>query len=309
MAIDKVAVLGLGIMGAGMARNFLDKGWTTVVWNRTEDKAAELIGRGAIWAETPRAAAEQADLVIEIVSDDAASAGVWQGEDGILAAARPGQVLVTSASLSMDWTLKLANLCAQRGLQFLEMPVTGGRTGAETGNLQLLVGGDAAVLDQVRDPLGAISKKIYYFGGPGSGMAFKLILNTLQAIHQIGAVEAMRLAEAADLDPEAVSGALLEMGPASPVTKAVLDRMRQETDRVNFSIQWIAKDLRYCRQMAERFGLEMPLLNDVEYMFTAAEDAGIGALDWMELHRYLDFEAEADEDHGHDHADGHAHTH
>ena len=302
MGINKIAIIGLGIMGHGMAVNFRKHGHEVVVWNRSPEKAEDLLAQGATWADTPREATEQADLVIEMVSDDEASQAVWQGDDGILSAARPEQVLITAASLSIDWTLKLANLCTQQGLRFLEMPVTGGRTGAETGALQLLVGGDEATLDSVREPLAAVSKKIYYFGGPGSGMAFKLILNTLQAIHQIGAVEAMRLAEAADLDPTAVSGALLEMGPASPVTKAVLERMTQETDRVNFSIQWIAKDLRYTQQMAERFGLDMPLLNDVEYMFSAAEEAGIGELDWMEMHRYLDFEFEPEtEEHTHEH--------
>jgi len=302
MGINKIAIIGLGIMGHGMAVNFRKHGHEVVVWNRSPEKAEDLLAQGATWADTPREATEQADLVIEMVSDDEASQSVWQGDDGILSAARPEQVLITAASLSIDWTLKLANLCTQQGLRFLEMPVTGGRTGAETGALQLLVGGDEATLDSVREPLAAVSKKIYYFGGPGSGMAFKLILNTLQAIHQIGAVEAMRLAEAADLDPTAVSGALQEMGPASPVTKAVLERMTQETDRVNFSIQWIAKDLRYTQQMAERFGLDMPLLNDVEYMFSAAEEAGIGELDWMEMHRYLDFEFEPEtEEHTHEH--------
>lgn len=296
MSKKSVAVLGLGIMGHGMAENFLKAGHEVTLWNRTPSRGHFLETKGATLAASPRAAVQKAEVVFEVVSDDAASRSVWLGEDGILAAATPAQVLVAASSLSIDWTMELAKICEDKALRFLDIPLTGSRWGAEAGTLQLMAGGDETTLQEIAPTLQSISKKIYHFGPVGSGMRFKLLLNAIQAIHNLAAAEAMALAEATGLDLDKVAEALMEMGPASPLTGIVLKRILEPSEQVNFAIEWIAKDLRYARQMAEQAGMSPPFLADAEYLFTATEQAGAGQLDWAEIHRFLDFEIEEEDD-------------
>lgn len=279
-------------MGAGMAHNFLKAGHTVTVWNRSLDRTLPLSGAGALVAETPAEATAQADIVIEVVADDEASRAVWLDPDaGILSQATGGKTLITAASLSISWTTELAAICAERGFKFLDMPLTGSRAGAEGGALQLLVGGDESVLNSIRPTLAAIAKKIHYFGPSPNGMKFKLILNAIQAAHNLAAVEAMQLAESVGLDKSAVASALLDMGPASPLTRMVFDRMSSQSDQVNFAIQWIAKDLRYASEMATEAGLDLPILNDVTWAFDQADSfEEVCELDWMEIYQFLDYE-------------------
>jgi 3-hydroxyisobutyrate dehydrogenase-like beta-hydroxyacid dehydrogenase len=290
MAKQKVAVVGLGIMGHGMAQNFVTKGYETYVWNRTSGKAQDLVARGAVWCASPQVAAQKADVVIEIVSNDEASRVVWTGAEGILAGATREKVILTSASLSVPWTLELSKLCKSQGLKFLDSPVTGGRAGAENGQLQLLVGGDAATLDSVRETLAAISKKIYHFGESGAGMRFKLILNTLQTVHNLGLVESLKLAEKVGLDIGQTGEALLEMGPSSPATKSALDRIVNPSERVNFALKWMTKDVNYANQMATQAGQKgLLVFADVQQRLNEAMAKGNGDKDVNRLFEFVDF--------------------
>ncbi len=290
MGKQKVAVVGVGIMGRGMVQNFLAKGFETSIWNRTQTKVQDLVDQGARWCATPKTAAARAEVVIEMVANDEASQEVWLGDEGILAGATKDKILLTSASLSIPWILRLAGDCGQRGLAFLDSPVTGGRTGAESGQLQLLVGGDEATLERVRATLAAISKKIYYFGPSGSGMRFKLILNTLQTIHNLGLVESLKLAQKVGLDIRQTGEALLEMGPASPATKGAFERIMNPSECVNFALKWMTKDVNYANQMAadaEQDGLLV--FGDAMRRLNEALAAGNGDRDVARLFEFVDF--------------------
>jgi 3-hydroxyisobutyrate dehydrogenase len=140
-------------MGNGMAQNLLKAGFPLAVYNRTRAKAEPLAERDARVAATPREAAEGADILLAMVGDDVASRAVWLGDDGALAAARRGAVLVECSTLSPEWVRELAGLAAERGLAFLDAPVTGSKDAAEAGALKLMVGGDAAAIEQARPGL------------------------------------------------------------------------------------------------------------------------------------------------------------
>src|SRR6266508_2922425 len=139
--MNKVAFLGLGIMGGGMAQNLLKAGFPLTVYNRTRAKADPLAALGARVAGTPREAAANADIVIAMVGDDMASRAVWLGADGALAGARAGAVLVECSTLSLEWVRELAGLASERKLDFLDSPVTGSKDAAAAGELKLMVGG------------------------------------------------------------------------------------------------------------------------------------------------------------------------
>src|SRR6266542_1062480 len=145
----RVALLGLGVMGAGMAGNLLKHGHTLTVYNRTTTKAAPL-------------AAESAEVIIAMVGDDRASRAIWLGDDGALAGARSGTLLVECSTLSLGWVRELGIAAAERDLALLDSPVTGSKDAAEAGELRLFVGGEAAALERARPALEAISREAIY---------------------------------------------------------------------------------------------------------------------------------------------------
>src|SRR5436309_1730399 len=157
-----VAILGLGIMGSGMARRLLSSGFPLSVYSRSREKANPFAASGAFVARSPREAAERADIVISMVSDDSASRAVWMGEEGALAGARSGAVLIESSTLSVSWVKELAAAAAQRGLEFIDAPVTGTKPHADSGQLLFLVGGSAQALEHARPVLSVLGRDIVH---------------------------------------------------------------------------------------------------------------------------------------------------
>ncbi len=193
--MKKIGIVGLGIMGRGMATNFLKHKYEVYVWNRTRSVAEALEKKGAIVCETPAEVAKNADLVFEVTANDASSKAVWTGRNGILKEATSDTILIVSATLSVDWTDALIKRCHELGFTILDIPLTGGRVGAETGNLTLLMGGDEKLLKNLKPIFSAIAVKQLCFGPAGHGMRYKLILNYLQASHMIAFGQAMKMKE------------------------------------------------------------------------------------------------------------------
>jgi 3-hydroxyisobutyrate dehydrogenase-like beta-hydroxyacid dehydrogenase len=277
-----IAVIGLGIMGHGIADNYLKHGYTVVVWNRSAEKAADLIEKGAVSAGSVKEAVQQADLVFEVTANDESSREMWLADDGILQNAKPEQVVITCATLSIEWTDELAAKCAEAGLIFLDMPMTGGRVAAEGGQLTLLVGGDKAKLDEVSHDLEPVTKDVKYFGKAGSGMRYKLILNTLQAIHIAGLGEALRMADVAGLDKELVGSALVER-PGGVITNIGWEAYQQDPNPITFSVEWINKDLGYAAEMTD--SIEHPLLNEARRLYERAIEQGYSQADWTKINK------------------------
>ncbi|HSW37146.1 MAG TPA: NAD(P)-dependent oxidoreductase [Candidatus Saccharimonadales bacterium] len=280
--VKQIAVIGLGIMGHGIADNFLKNGYKVTVWNRTPEKADDLVAKGAVLASSIKEAIESADLVFEVTANDESSKAVWEGETGILANAKPAQSLITCATLSVQWTDELAAQCQQLGLTFFDMAMTGGRAGAEAGELILLVGGDQAKLDDLKPELSAIAKELKYFGKAGSGMRFKLILNALQAVHIAALGEALKLAKRVGLDEKLVGDALAER-PGGTTTNLAWRDYQTDPQPINFSVEWIAKDLGYAKDMAT--SVEHPLIDIAEAIYRQAIDQGYGQSDWTKINK------------------------
>lgn len=190
-----IAFIGLGRMGAGMAKRLLADGHDVVVYNRTPDKAAALLDGGARWADSPRVAAQGAEAVFAMVSDDEASRSVWLGPDGALAAeTAPGAFAVEASTLSHDWVLELSAAAQGRGLRYLDCPVTGLPEAAASGRLTLLLGGDAADLEAAEPLLMPLSENRLHFGPVGAGTVYKLVINLMGAVQIAAAAEAIALA-------------------------------------------------------------------------------------------------------------------
>ncbi len=282
--MKKIAVIGLGIMGRGIADNYLKNGYEVYVWNRTPEKASSLVAKGAKLCRSPKEAANQADIIFEVTANDESSREVWMGKNGILENdfSNSLKMGISCATISIEWVDELADNCEQANLEFFDMPMTGGRMGAEAGELILLVGGDKQKFEQLKEDLKAIAKELKYFGTAGAGMRYKLLLNMLQGIHIAGLGEVLRLSKVMGLDEKLVGDALAER-PGGTTTNLAWRDYQTEPDPINFSVQWINKDLNYAKQTAD--GVSHPLLDEVIRQYKNAIDQGFKDSDWTKINK------------------------
>jgi 3-hydroxyisobutyrate dehydrogenase len=275
-----ITVLGLGIMGSGIAHNILKAGYALTVYNRTKEKAASLIAAGAQWADSPALAAQHADIVISMVGDDVASRAMWLGPDGAFATMHPHAVAVECSTLSLDWIREWHAEAQQHGLKSIESPVAGSKLAAEAGTLTLLVGGEADVLAKARPVLATFSNNIVHFGPATSGTLYKLINNLQGAVHLLALSEGMVMAERAGLNMDAVLEAVMSGAASSPMVKGkaarVIDR---DYEDVHFTIRWMYKDLTYALRAADELGVPAPLVAAAREVYKLALQLGLGDLD------------------------------
>lgn len=276
---NKIAVLGLGIMGSGMARQLLAAGFDLSVWNRSADKATALGEAGARIAATPADAASDADIVVAMLADDSVSRAIWTGEDGALAAMKPGTVAIESSTLTGDWVFELARDAAAKSIRFIEAPVTGSRDQAAQGQLRFLVGGDADALDTARPALEAMGGAIVHLGPVGSAATVKLANNYLCGVQAASLAEAIALFEKHGLDVEQAMSIITDGAPASPMVKGVGRRMLDRDYQPHFLVPLMAKDLGYAAQALSDVGITSAIAKAARQRFIDADAAGEGQRD------------------------------
>jgi 3-hydroxyisobutyrate dehydrogenase len=253
MSKPRVALLGLGIMGTGMAGRLLSANFPLTVYNRNSAKAHALAG--AIVAKSPREATVDADIVISIVADDVASREVWLGENGALKSVRPGTHLVESSTLTVKWILELLEAAARQNCQLLDAPVTGSKPQAAAGELLFLVGGSAETLAAVRPVLAVLGRDAVHLGASGSGARLKLINNFLCGVQAASFAEAVAMISAGGLDANKSLAVLTGGAPGSPLVKTISARAAANDPDPNFVLRLMAKDLGYALDEAKRSGV------------------------------------------------------
>src|SRR5471030_1068361 len=254
----RVAFIGLGRMGHGMAGRYLDPGFTVAVWNRSKAKAEDLIARGAQWATSPEDAAIDADAVVTMVADDQAAQAVWLTADGAAATMKAGTLAIECSTVSYGHAVEMAHKLRERGLIYIDSPVTGLPDAAAVGKLTLLVGADPADLERARPYLTPLAATIRHFGAVGSGTVYKLINNLMGAIQIAGLAEGLAIAEQAGLDMNLVLEAIENGVAASP---QVIRHSRRMVAR-NFSCATFTAALRH-KDAAYAVALAESLLPDV----------------------------------------------
>jgi 3-hydroxyisobutyrate dehydrogenase-like beta-hydroxyacid dehydrogenase len=251
-----------------MAGRYLDAGFKVAVWNRSKAKAEDLIARGARWAASPADAADAADAVVTMVADDAASSAVWLGKDGAAETAKAGALAIECSTVSYGHALDLARELRERGLVYIDSPVTGLPDAAASGKLTLLVGAEPADLERARTYLAPLSIKIRHFGAVGNGTVYKLINNLMGAIQIAGIAEGLAIAEQAGLDMKLVLEAIETGVAASP---QVIRHSKRMVAR-NFSGATFTAALRH-KDAAYAVALAESLLSDIPLMGRAAVQA------------------------------------
>ncbi len=279
--MQNVALMGLGVMGSGMARNLLKTGFPLTVYNRTRAKAEALAEAGARIADTPRHAAEQVDVVISMVGDDQASQAMWLGDDGALSHIKADTVLIECSTLSVAWMRELGELAVQRGALVLDAPVTGSKNEAINGSLRLLVGGDPEVVERVRPVLAAFSSDIVHMGSSGSGTLMKLVNNLMGAVQAVTLAEALTLAERAGMNMPQVLHILTNGSVASPIVKGKAARMvAHDYADTAFALQWMHKDATYALRAADEFGAALPTVAIAREVYRMARNLGLDEVDF-----------------------------
>jgi len=285
MSKPRLALCGLGIMGAGMARRLLAAGFSLTIYNRTKEKAAPFAAEGAQIADTPRAAAARAHIVLSMVADDGASRDVWLGDDGALNGAVQGAVLIESSTVSVRWVKELAAAAAGRQCELLDAPVTGSRAQAAAGELSFLVGGSAATLEKARPALSAMGRLILHLGPSGNGALLKLINNFLSGVQAASFAEALALIERSNLPRDQAIDFLKHGAPGSPIVQTLADRMSRRDFSPNFQLRLLAKDLTYAIAEARRESMELTTAASALEVFKQAISLGHGEEDMAAIIR------------------------
>jgi len=281
MTQERVAILGLGSMGAGMAANLLRAGFPLTVYNRNAEKAASLRDAGARVAATPREAAQGAAVVLSMVADDKASREVWLGERGALPAVDRGALLIESSTLTVGWVKELAKAAQPAGAEFIDAPVTGSRDQAAAAQLLFLVGGTSAALERARPVLSAMARGIVHAGPTGSGALLKLVNNFMSGAQAAVLAETLAFVERSGLDRATALDVLLNGAPGSPLVKTLTPRMTERAyTPPNFRLSLMMKDLTYAGEEAARVGVTLETALCARAMFERAVAAGQGDLDF-----------------------------
>jgi 3-hydroxyisobutyrate dehydrogenase len=280
MSKSRIAFLGLGIMGTGMARRVLAAGFPLTVYNRNPAKAEALAKEGAQVAATPREAAAGAEVIISMVADDAASRAMWLGADGALAGAGRGAVVIEASTLTVAWVKELAKAAEAKPCAFLDAPVTGTKPHAANGELTFLVGGDAETLEKARPVLAVMSKAILHLGPSGSGALMKLINNFLCGAQAASLAEAIAIIEKAGLDRTKAMEVIVNGTPGSPLVKTIAGRINARDFAPNFLLRLMAKDLNYAQQCARELGVPFTATTAAGAVFQRAIALGHGEKDF-----------------------------
>jgi 3-hydroxyisobutyrate dehydrogenase len=260
--MQRVAFIGLGRMGHGMAGRYLDAGFQVSVWNRSKAKAEDLIARGARWSTSPGDAAIDADAVVTMVADDDASRAVWLGTDGAATTMKAGTLAIECSTVSYDHARRMSRELNVRSLIYIDCPVTGLPDAAASGRLTLLVGASAADLEKARPFLEPLSSTIRHFGEVGSGTVYKLINNLMGAIQIAGIAEGLAIAEQAGLDMKLVLEAVESGVAASPQVIRHSKRMvTRDFSGATFTAALRHKDAAYAVALAESLLRDKPIVS------------------------------------------------
>jgi 3-hydroxyisobutyrate dehydrogenase len=283
MANPRITLMGLGIMGNGMARRLLGAGFPLTVYNRNPARAEALAAAGARAAPTPRRAVEGAEIVIAMVADDAASRGIWMSDEGALAGVERGALLIESSTLSVTWVKELADAARARECELLDAPVTGSKLNAAAGEITFLVGGSAEALERARPAFAAMGRAAVHAGPTGSGALLKLVNNFMGGVQAASLAEAVALIERSGLDRTTALEVLLNGAPGSPLVKTLAARMTARDYTPNFSLKLMAKDLTYAAQEAQHCGMRLQMASCVLDIITRAIESGHGEQDFAVL--------------------------
>lgn len=289
--MKKIAYLGLGIMGRGMAGNLLKAGYPVTVWNRTAERCGALVEQGAEQADTPALAAADADVIMYCLSDDSAVEDLVFGDGDLLSGVEEGQIVIDMTSVHPDTSRLEAAAYAEKGVQFLDAPVFGSKNEAAGGGLWIVVGGKKELFEEVKPILEVLSETTHYMGGTAQGASMKLVGNLVVASQLEALGEAMILATKAGLDPQDVLGVLHVTDFKSPIFDGVGNALIERDFSTYFALKLMLKDANLIARFAEDLNAPIPAMAATREVIKGAVNKGWGELNASALIKNLEDQA------------------
>ncbi len=272
--MEKIAFIGTGVMGKSMAGHLLNAGYELTVYNRTKAKSDELVRQGAKWADSPAEAAAEADVVISIVGYPADVEETYLGEKGVLTTLKKGGVIIDMTTSSPILWQKIAKAAAEKGVDAVDAPVTGGDLGAKNATLAILCGGEQKVFDRIKPILEVMGKNIALFGAAGAGQYTKLVNQIAVAATMLSITESLIFAEKAGLDTKLVYDTIGGGAASSWSMVNLLPRVLRGDEAPGFMVKHMVKDLRLSLEAAREMKLELPGLALAEKLYAELEAKG-----------------------------------
>lgn len=271
-----VGLIGTGIMGEPMARNLLRAGYRVTVHTRTKTKAAALIEEGADWADSPAAVARASEAVISVVTDSPDVEAVYLGPDGACEGLRQGSLCIDMSTVSPETARRVAQRVRDRGGAFLDAPVSGGATGAKTGALSIMVGGEACDVERARPLLQVLGKNLVHCGPVGFGQMTKLCNQIICGLNLLAVSEAIVFARRSGLDVPVMLQAVSGGAAGSWAVDNLGSHMNDRDFAPMFMIDLQQKDLRIALAVAAREKMPIPGTALVNQLLAANQAAGEG---------------------------------
>lgn len=272
----RVGWIGTGVMGSSMCGHLMDKGFAATVHNRTRAKAEPLLARGANWADTPKELAGESDVVFTIVGFPSDVRQVLLGDDGALAGAAPGTVLVDMTTSQPSLAIEIYEQAKQKGVHSVDAPVSGGDVGAREARLSIMIGGDDSVVSALDPCWQAMGKTIVHQGGSGAGQHTKMVNQTLIATNMIGVCEALLYAYRAGLDLPTVMKSVSSGAAGSWSLSNLGPRIIEGNFDPGFFVEHFIKDMGIALEEAGRLGLSLPGLALARQLYAGVQAQGHG---------------------------------
>ena len=289
-AAKRIGLIGLGLMGRPMGINLLRAGYPLTVWNRTPGRTDELVAAGAKLAKSPQELAASSDFLLTMLSDPPAIESVLWGtngrDSGALSGLKSGSIYIDSSTVSPALARRIAAACGERGVRFLDAPVTGGDWGAKKGELVFMIGGDSETLKEAEPILSVMGKKLFHLGPHGAGQTIKLAMNLILALQVDALAEALALITRAGIQGEK----LVEVMQSSMARSGVLDvkapNLLKGEYVPSFPLRLMHKDLGLALDLANQLGVALPATAAARETYNYVKGAAKEDLDYSAVMKF-----------------------
>ena len=272
----RIGWIGTGVMGASMCGHLIDKGFSATVYNRSKEKAAALLEKGASWADSPRGVADNSDVIFSIVGFPSDVRSVLLGEEGALGGCQSGNLLVDMTTSEPSLAIEIYEAAKAIGVGSVDAPVSGGDVGAREARLSIMIGGEQEVVDALQPCWDAMGKTIVHQGGPGAGQHTKMVNQTLIASNMIGVCEALLYGYQAGLDLPTVMQSVATGAAGSWSLSNLGPRIIENNFDPGFFVEHFIKDMGIALDEAKRMGLCLPGLALSHQLYLALQSQGHG---------------------------------
>src|SRR5271154_4086736 len=279
---SSIGFIGLGAMGQRMARRLLGSGFRLIAYDHTSSKTKELVASGAISAPSLQELAKKSEVVVSCLPNDEAVLSVYQGSDGVLAWVKPGAIVIEMSTVSPETSRALHLLGKARGIEVLDVAISGSTPAAEQGTLTLLGGGNAKIFDACQPIFSAVAKQYFHLGPSGSGTTMKLVVNALLGLNMQAIAEAVAFGEKAGLDRRLLLEVLAKTAVVAPAHQNKLIRAEHNDYSPQFPLKLMNKDFGLILDKASELGVPMPA-TAAAHQINAARAAGNGDEDFSSV--------------------------